>query len=582
MAKIEIGTGRHSLAHVMAKAVCELYGEVQLAIGPAIDDGFYYDFDLKTAVNAEDLPKIEARMREILKRREPFVRREITREEGEKLFAGDPYKSELLSRVPEGETISVYGLGEDFCDLCRGPHVENAGDLLNWGFHLRAVSGAYWNADQSKDMLQRIYAYAFPDQKELKEHMRLIEEAKKRDHRVLGPQHDLFFFDETAPGMPYWLPKGLKIFNTLLDFWRYEHEKRGYQEISAPLVNDVSLWKTSGHWAHYQDNMFVIPGENKSFAIKPMNCPNAMLVYKRKVRSYRDLPLRFSDCDVLHRKEASGTLHGLLRVQMFRQDDSHNFITEDQIFDEVNSILDIVDRFYHIFGLTYRPMLSTRPADFMGAPELWDRAEAELKAILDTRYGAGSYDVNEGDGAFYGPKIDIVMTDALKRTWQTGTVQLDFQLPRNFELVYTDKDGKQKTPVVVHRVVYGSMERFIGILIEHFACAFPFWFSPEQIRVLTVKEAHIPFAKEVADTLYEAGFKVGADFSEEMIGGKVKAVRLDRVPYALIIGDNECASKKLSVRCRSGKQLQDVAPEDLIRSLTALKSAKALELTEEF
>lgn len=579
---MNLETARHSMSHVLAKAVTELYGDVKLAIGPPIDDGFYYDFDLTETINVPDLDKIDQKMREILKRKEQFVRKDVTRAEAEKMFANQPFKLELISRLGDDEQISVYYLGDDFYDLCRGPHVESAVELMNMGFKLRAVSGAYWNADNNDHMLQRVYAYCFENKDALKEHIRLIEEAKRRDHRVLGPQHDLFFFDDTAPGMPYWLPKGLKLFNTLLDFWRKEHEKRGYQEISAPLINDVSLWQTSGHWAHYQHNMFIIPQENRTYAVKPMNCPNAMIVYKRKVRSYRDLPLRFSDCDVLHRKEVSGTLHGLLRVQMFRQDDSHNFITENQIFDEVNNILDIADLFYNIFGLKYRPMLSTRPADFMGEISLWDKAETELKQVLDNRYGKGNYDINEGDGAFYGPKIDIMMTDALKRTWQTGTIQLDFQLPRNFDLTYTDSDGKQKTPVVVHRVIYGSMERFIGILTEHFAAEFPFWIAPEQIRVVSVKESHREYASKIADELRDEGFRITTDFDDEMIGAKIKKVRLEKIPYTLIIGDNEIESGKLSVRTRSGKQMQDISLDMFVAALKKAVKTHGLEMVEEF
>ncbi len=423
---------RHSLAHILAKAVVELYGKenTKLAIGPAIDDGFYYDFLLPKTITTDDFEAIENKMREILKRKENFTYEEVSKEKALELFADQPFKVELIKDLPAGEKISVYYTGDDFIDLCKGPHVENSQELLNCAFKIKSCSSAYWRGDEHRDILQRIYVFAFKNKDELKEHLHFLEEAKERDHRKLGPQLDLFFMDETAPGMPYWLPKGWKLFNLILDFWREEHEARDYQEISSPLINANSLWITSGHWDHYKNNMFTIPvDENTTYGVKPMNCPNSILVYKRKPRSYRDLPLRYSDCDVLHRKEKSGELNGLLRVQMFRQDDSHNFITEDQIYDEVNDILDIADLFYNIFGLTYRPELSTRPADFMGDVALWDKAEKALKQILDNRYGEDGYDINEGDGAFYGPKIDIMMQDALKRQWQMGTIQLDFQLP---------------------------------------------------------------------------------------------------------------------------------------------------------
>lgn len=579
----DLQTGRHSLAHILAKAVLELYPGTQLAIGPAISDGFYYDFDSKYAFKESDFETIENKMKEILKRKEDFKRIEVTREQAKTMFADRPYKMDLINKVEEGEVLSVYYTGDDFYDLCRGPHVENSRELLGFGFKIRAVSGAYFGGDEKGPMLQRIYVYAFESTKELNEYIHQIEEAKKRDHRILGPQHDIFFIDDLAPGMPYWLPKGLKMINILMDFWRKEHEKRGYHEISTPLVNDTQLWKTSGHWDHYQENMFIIPDKEKTYALKPMNCPNAMIVFKRKIRSYRDLPLRVSDSDILHRHEGSGTLHGLLRVQSFRQDDSHNFITEDQIYSEINNILDIADLFYGIFGLSYKPVLSTRPADFMGKKELWDKAEAELRLILDTRYGAGNYKVNEGDGAFYGPKIDILMTDALKRTWQTGTIQLDFQLPRNFELSYTAQDGSQQTPVVVHRVVYGSLERFMGILIEQFACAFPFWFSAEQVRVLPVGEAHNNYAKKIADILVANDVRATAIIDDQTnIGNKIKDCRNEKLPYAIIVGDVEQQANLISVRTRNGKQIQNITLDAFVEACQKMNKEHMLNLIEEF
>lgn len=582
--EMDIHTGRHSLAHVLAKAVTELFDDVKLAIGPAIDTGFYYDFDMAHTITEDDFKKIEERMADIINRNEYFPKKMISVKEALELFKNQPYKLELIESLKDkGEDMSVYYLGDDFYDLCRGPHVENTKDLKNWSYKISNVAGAYWHGDENNTMLQRVYVYAYPSKAELKEYLNFVEEAKKRDHRKLGPQLDLFFMDETAPGMPYWLPDGWKMFNVLIDFWRQEHEKRGYHEISSPLVNRDVLWKTSGHWAHYKENMFAIPlSEDQTFAVKPMNCPNAMVVYGRKTRSYRDLPLRFSDCDVLHRKEGSGTLHGLLRVQMFRQDDSHNFITEDQIHSEINSILDIADLFYSIFGLTYSPVLSTRPKDFMGDIALWDKAEAELKSVLDARYGKDGYKINEGDGAFYGPKIDIMMKDALNRVWQTGTIQLDFQLSRNFNLTYTDKDGKQKIPVVVHRVIYGSMERFIGILIEHFAGKFPFWISANQIGIVPVRDEHIDYANKIAEKIRMSGLRVSVDTSEGTMGNKIKSFRKKLLPYIIIVGDKEIENNTISLRVRTGKQINDISLDSFISQCKKMVENHSIDLCEEF
>lgn len=575
---------RHSLAHVLAKAVTELFDDVKLAIGPAIGTGFYYDFDMPHAISEADFEQIENRMAEIIKRHEIFEKKDIGADEAIKLFSSQPYKVELIEELKgKNEDISVYYLGENFFDLCRGPHVPDSGELSGWSYKISNVAGAYWRGDEKNAMLQRIYVYAYPSKAELKEYLNFIEEAKKRDHRKLGPQLDLFFMDETAPGMPYWLPNGWKMFNLLIDFWREEHEKRNYQEISSPLINQNTLWKTSGHWAHYKENMFIIPvSEEQVFAVKPMNCPNAMVVYQRKVRSYRDLPLRYSDCDVLHRKEGSGTLHGLFRVQMFRQDDSHNFISEDQIYSEINSILDIADLFYNIFGLTYSPVLSTRPKDFMGDIALWDKAETELKAILDSRYGKNGYQVNEGDGAFYGPKIDIMMKDTLNRVWQTGTVQLDFQLSRNFNLTYTDKDGTQKVPVVIHRVIYGSLERFMGILIEHFAGKFPFWISAQQVGIVPVNDEHIEYANEIAEKLRLYKIRAEVDASNGTMGNKIKRFRQELLPYILIVGDKEAESKTISLRVRTGKQINNISLDLFINTCKEMVDKHALELCEDF
>ncbi|MCL1807237.1 MAG: threonine--tRNA ligase [Oscillospiraceae bacterium] len=583
---MDINIARHSLAHVLAQAVMEMFPGTKLGIGPCIDDGFYYDFDLPEPLTQEHFPEIEKRMGQILKSMSPLTREEYpSKEAALAAFAGQGYKEELIRDLPENEKCTAYHTGEGFTDLCRGPHVENTRELLSWAYQIHSVAGAYWRGSEKNPMLTRLYVYAFPKRDELKAHIAKIEEAKKRDHRKLGPQLDLFFLHETAPGMPYWLPKGLKLFNTLLDFWRKEHEERGYQEISAPLINNHSLWVTSGHWNHYRDIMFSIPPQEEgetTQAIKPMNCPNAMNVYNRTVRSYRELPLRYSDCDVLHRNELSGTLHGLFRVRMFRQDDSHNFITREQIPSEINAILDIADRFYDIFKLSYKPVLSTRPEDFMGDPELWEEAERELRGILGKRFGEDGYTVNEGDGAFYGPKIDLIMTDALGRPWQTGTIQLDFQLPHKFGLTYADRDGTLKEPVVIHRVIYGSLERFIGILIEHFAGAFPFWLAPVQIGVVPVRETHNDYACDVMSVLRKAGLRCEGLMEDEGMGGKVNKFRQAKVPYTLVLGDRETEAGTVSVKIRGGKQAQDVPLEAFVKACAGLNEGQSLELAEDF
>ena len=575
--------GRHSLAHVLAKAVTELFDGVRLAIGPAIENGFYYDFDLPRAITDADFAAIEAKMAEILKRREPFTRKELSKAEALALFAGNPYKTELIEALPGDEILTVYTTGDDFADLCRGPHVENAQALLPWAFKIASVAGAYWRGDERNPMLQRVYVYAFPNRQGLKEYLAFLEEAQKRDHRKLGPQLDLFFLDETAPGMPYFLPGGQKLYNALLKLWREVHEARGYQEILGPQLNHYSLWKTSGHWDHYQENMFLVElSEDQIYGLKPMSCPNAILAYQRKTRSYRDLPLRIAEIGHVHRREPSGTLHGLFRVQGFHQDDSHNFVTEEQIPGEINDILDIADLLYDVFGLKVSPTLSTRPDDFMGEIALWDEAERQLKQVLDARYGAGSYKVDEGGGAFYGPKIDIKVTDALNRVWQTATIQLDFQLARNFELTYADRDGQLKIPVVIHRAIFGSLERFIGIIIEHFAGKFPFWLSPLQVGVVPVQETHAAYADEVAEKLRAAGLRVKVDHSDGTMGNKVKTFRQELAPYIVIVGDQERDSGTISLRVRTGKQVNGVDPAAFIAACDAMLKEYALELAEEF
>ncbi|NWO22073.1 threonine--tRNA ligase [Oribacterium sp. oral taxon 102] len=587
-----LGLYRHSLAHILAKAVVELYGkDVQYAIGPQIEDGCYYDFVLPKPVTEEDFKQIEDRMREIIKRRESWTRRELSRAEALELFREQKFKTELIQDLPEDEVLSVYYTGEDFVDLCRGPHVENSQELMNAAFKIKSTSGAYWRGDEHRDQLQRIYLYAFPDKNQLKEHLRLVQEALERDHKKLGPQLDLFMFTETAQGMPYWLPRGWKLFNTLLQYWRDIHDVHGYQEISAPVINNKKLWLISGHWAHYVNNMFMVPGKNAdgvfdietddTMAAKPMNCPNAMLTFKRRVRSYRDLPIRYSETDMVHRKEKAGQLNGLFRVQAFRQDDDHTFVMESQIEEEIEDVLNIADEIYKTFGITYRAELSTRPDDFMGDIALWNDAEAALRRILDKKYGEGNYEVNEGDGAFYGPKIDLQIKDALGREWQCGTVQLDFQLPRNFELKYTAQDGSEQTPVVIHRAIFGSLERFIGILIENFKGAFPFWLSPYQVGIVPIRPEHNDYARKVAGKLAAYRIRTEADYSDNNMKEKIKKYKNYKDPYILVLGDREAAENTVSINLRgSNRQLNNIPLDHFVEMCMKMNAEHSLELID--
>lgn len=554
---------RHSLAHVLAKAVKELYPSAKLAIGPAIEDGFFYDFDYEEGFSNDNIEAIEKKMREILNRGENFVKKVISREEAKELLKDEPYKLEILDGL-EGE-ISIYYLGDDFYDLCAGPHVESARNIQNFAFKIAKINGAYFKGDEKRKMLQRIYCYAFKDKKQLNEHLNMLEEAKRRDHRKLGKELDLFFFDETAPGMTYWLPKGFTIMNTLIDFWRKEHKARGYQEFTAPQLNSSALWKTSGHWDHYKEDMFVLKdADGFEQALKPMNCPNSIIIYKNKMRSYKDLPLRLNDIDVVHRNEKSGELNGLFRVRMFRQDDSHNYIRKDQIGSEIKSIVDLISKLYGVFKLPYQLTLSTRPEDFMGEIETWDMAEAELKKVLNELCGEGNYRINEGDGAFYGPKIDIKMRDCLNREWQMGTIQLDFQLPERFDLHYIDHNGEKQRPIMVHRAIFGSFERFIGILTEHYAGAFPVWLSPVQVMVMNVSQNSADYAKEIYEKLDKAGLKVELDDRNEKIGYKIREAVSQKIPYLIVLGDSEKESGKLSIRKRGNVQINDISIDEFL------------------
>jgi len=571
----DIEAMRHTAAHMVAAASRVLKPDTKLGVGPAIENGFYHDLDTAERYTDADLEQLQTEMEKIKKQDLPITQREISKDEAKKLFADDPYKMELISEI-EGETVGVSDMGDGFfVTLCRGGHVHSTADV--GFFKLTSLAGAYWKGDEKRPQLQRIYGVLFPTQEELETHLHRLEEAKKRDHKILGPQLGIFMFHESSPGMPYWLPKGMAILNELIDFWRVEHRARGYQEISTPLVNNKELWETSGHWEHYKDDMFIADmGEHEVYGVKPMNCPNAMVVFGSQLRSYRELPLRLSDVDILHRYERSGTLNGLLRVRSFRQDDSHNFIAEDQIEDEYRKILEIADRFYSLFGLTYRLRLATRPEKFLGAPETWDKAEAALRRILDEKVGAGKYAIAEGDGAFYGPKVDIIMEDALAREWQLGTIQLDFQQPERFKLSYTDSAGNKKTPVVIHRVIYGSLDRFIGILIEHYAGAFPLWLSPVQVKILPIADAQQDYAHTAAEALRSANIRVELDTRSESIGKKIREAEKEKVPVMLIIGKKEVEANTVSVRLRGNRDEGSKPLDEIISDLTLKISGREL------
>lgn len=576
---------RHSLSHILAKAVIEIYGkDVQYAIGPQIEDGFYYDFVLPEgkSIQESDLKGIENKMHEILKRKENWTRKEVSRQEALDIFKNQKFKTELIEDFPADEKISIYYTGDDYVDLCRGPHVENSQELMSSAFELRSVSGAYWRGDEHKDSMTRVYAYAFPDKAQLKAHKDLIREAKERDHKVIGKQLELFHFEPSAPGMAYWLPRGWKMYNALLDFWRSIHDEHGYQEVSGPVLSKKELWVTSGHWAHYQDGMFILPAEDDAdvMALKPMNCPNAIKVYQTKSRSYKDLPLRYNQVDVIHRKEKSGELNGLFRVQEFRQDDDHTLVTEDQIAPEIADIMKISDEIYSTFGLTYGAELSTRPADFMGDINSWNKAEEDLKKILVNQYGEGGFEVNEGDGAFYGPKIDLKMKDALGREWQMGTIQLDFQLPLNFDMKYTAADGTQKQPVMIHRAIFGSFERFIGIITENFKGEFPFWMCPYQIGIVPIRAEHNEYAKHVADLCRKNGLRVEANYDDDNMKTKIKAFKNYKDPYILVLGDKEAEEHTVSINIRGNKQLNGVPLDKFLDMCDQMNEEHSLEILD--
>ena len=546
---------RHSAAHIMAQAIKRLYPEADFAYGPATDNGFYYDVDLGDKhISEEDLPAIEAEMRKIAKENLKFETFELPREEAVALMEerGEKYKVEHIGDLAEDAHITFFKQGE-YIDMCVGPHITYTKALK--AFKLTGVSGAYWKADSNNKMLTRVNGTAFAAKEELDEHLRLLEEAKKRDHRKIGREMDLFMMRDEAPGFPFFLPNGTILKNTLLDYWREIHNEAGYVEISTPLIMNKQLWKTSGHWDHYKDNMYSTVIDDEEYCIKPMNCPGGVLVYSSKPHSYRELPIRAGEIGLVHRHELKGALHGLFRVRCFNQDDAHLFVRPDQLIDEICGVVNLIDSVYQKFGFKYHVELSTRPEDSMGSDEDWERAEAGLREALD-RLGK-EYVVNEGDGAFYGPKIDFHLEDSLGRTWQCGTVQLDFQMPLNFDLEYVDADGTKKRPIMLHRVCFGSIERFIGILIEHFAGKFPTWLSPLQVKVLPVSEKSRAYAHTVADQIAAAGVRAKVDDRDEKIGYKIREARsIDRVPYMLIIGEKEVEAGNISVRDRSNETVQ--------------------------
>ena len=557
---------RHTASHVLAQAVMRIYGRenVRLGIGPTIENGFYYDFDIIGGkIGEEDLPRIEEEMKKIVEEDLPVERVEVSKEEAKRIFHDQPYKLELIDEIGE-DRVSIYRQGE-FVDLCKGPHLPSTGVLRH--FKLLSVSGAYWRGDEKRPMLTRVYGTAFAKGEDLERYLNFLEEAQRRDHRKLGPQLELFLLNtDYAPGMPFFLPKGVVVLNELMRFSREKHLKRGYQEVFTPLVMNEKLWRISGHWDHYAENMFFIEKDSESYAVKPMNCPGHILIYKSRAVSYRDLPIRLFEFGKVHRYERSGVLHGLLRVRAFTQDDAHIFCTPEQIEDEILGVLDLVGEIYGQFGFTYRVELSTMPENHMGDEETWEKATNALRNALE-RAGL-DYKVNEGEGAFYGPKIDFHIKDSIGREWQCATVQLDFMMPEKFDLTYIGPDNREHRVVMIHRAIYGSLERFFGILIEHYAGAFPTWLSPVQVVIIPISERHEEKAKEVKEILEKAGVRVEIDNRRETLGYRVRQAQLQKIPYMVILGDKEVASERISLRTRNGKEYKDVSLEGFVAKVT--------------
>ena len=563
----------HTTSHIMAQAVMRLYPGTKFSIGPAIENGFYYDFDMEQPLSTEDLPKIEAEMKKIIKEDLPLERFALPAEKAKELMAGQPYKEELIEEhAGKGEDISFYKQG-DFTDLCAGPHLVSTGMVK--AVKLTAITGAYWRGDAKNKMLTRVYGISFPKQSMLEEHLQMLEEAKKRDHRKLGKELGLFMLRDEGPGFPFFLPKGMVLKNTLLDYWRQIHKKYGYVEISTPIILNRQLWERSGHWDHYKQNMYTTVIDDEDYAIKPMNCPGGMLVYASEPHSYRDLPLRVGEIGLVHRHELSGALHGLFRVRCFSQDDAHIFMTPDQLKDVIQETVRLFDEVYSTFGLTYTIELSTMPEDHIGTVEQWEHNQDILKnAITDM---GKEFVINEGDGAFYGPKLDFHLADSLGRTWQCGTIQLDSQLPERFELEYTGEDGEKHRPVMIHRVVLGSIERFIGVITEHFAGAFPAWLAPVQVKVLPVTDRAAEYADSVAAQLDQQGFRVEVDHRSEKIGKKIREATLEKIPYMLVVGDRDMENGTVSPRRRSGEDLGAMALADFAAMLREEVDTKTIQ-----
>ena len=570
-AEDELRAIRHTASHVLAQAVKRLYPETKLAIGPAIDDGFYYDFDREGGFTPEDLEKLESEMTKIVKENLPVKPFVLPRDEAIKFMEekSEPYKVELIQDLPDEETISFYQQGE-FVDLCAGPHIMYTKGVK--AFKLTSIAGAYWRGSEKNKMLTRIYGTAFSNKTDLESYLTMMEEAKKRDHRKLGKELGLFMFAEEGPGFPFFLPKGMTLKNTLIDYWREIHQRDGYQEVSTPIILSRKLWENSGHWDHYKDNMYTPVIDEEDYAVKPMNCPGGMLVYKNQPHSYRDLPLRVGELGLVHRHEKSGQLHGLMRVRCFTQDDAHIFMRDDQIEDEIKGVTRLINEVYTQFGFEYFVELSTRPEDSMGSDEDWEMATNGLKKALEDM--GLEYIVNEGDGAFYGPKIDFHLRDSLGRTWQCGTIQLDFQMPQRFDLEYTAEDGSKKRPIMIHRVCFGSIERFIGILIEHFAGKFPVWLAPVQVKVIPVSEKSMDYATGVYEKLKAAGIRTELDHKDEKVGYKIRQAQLEKVPFMLVLGEKEAAEGAITVRSRDKGDLGAAQLEDFIADIKRMVEAK--------
>lgn len=565
---------RHTTSHVMAEAVKRLFPSAKLAIGPAIDTGFYYDFDMEQPLSLDDLEKIEKEMKKIIKKNEREKRFVMPRADAIRFMEekGEPYKVELIRDLPEDAEISFYSQGE-FVDLCAGPHLPSTGKIK--AFKLLSIAGAYWRGNEKNKMLQRIYGTSFFSKEELEEYLHNLEEAKKRDHRKLGKELDLYDILDEGPGFPFFFPKGMVLRNTLENFWREIHTENGYDEVKTPIILNRSLWERSGHWDHYRENMYTTKIDDMDFAIKPMNCPGGMLAYKRRMWSYRDLPLRLGELGLVHRHEKSGTLHGLMRVRCFTQDDAHIFMRPDQIKDEIIGVYKLTDMVYKLFGFKYTVELSTRPENSIGDDAMWELATEGLKGALDEMGVA--YKINEGDGAFYGPKIDFHLKDCIGRTWQCGTIQLDMQLPERFDLSFVDSDGEKKRPIMIHRVVFGSIERFIAILTEHFGGAFPLWLSPVQAKILTITERADESARALEKKLRKARLRAECDLRNEKIGFKVREAQLQKIPYMLVIGDKEAEEGTVSIRTRKGESLGAISQEALIQKLSLENDEKSLE-----